>query len=367
MAHALALGRRGLGRTWPNPAVGCVLVKSINGKRRIIGRGVTGPGGRPHAETQALQQAGAAAAGSQAYVSLEPCAHHGKTPPCADALIKARVRQVFYPFDDPDPRVRGKGRLRLQDGSIAVTTGLLADQAGEDLKGFVTRVKRGRPFVTLKMALSHDGMIAARPGVSTTITGPLAKARSHLMRAQSDGILVGVNTAKIDDPALTCRLPGLEDRSPVRIIADARGELPIASQLTQSAGTIPVWLLVDRKIAANEPQHLRDLAGHGVIIIPSKVNAGRIDLKAAAGILGERGLTSVIIEGGAAIAKSALLSNIADEVVLFQAPRELGAQGLGAFGDLPLSHVTNSEQFQNIEEMRLAEDRFTRYKNVQQG
>src|SRR5580700_3393612 len=239
MRAALALARRGLGSTWPNPAVGCVIVND----GRVVGRGWTQKGGRPHAETEALQRAGVAAKGATAYVSLEPCSHHGKTPPCAEALIVARIARVVAAVEDPDPRVSGAGIARLRDAGVKVETGLCADEAAELNAGFFCRVKHGRPLVTLKLATSLDGRIATPSGESRWITGEAARERAHLLRATHDAVLVGTGTALADDPLLTCRLPGLADRSPVRIVLDRNLRLPATLRLFTEARETPSWVV----------------------------------------------------------------------------------------------------------------------------
>ena len=259
---ALALAERGLGAVWPNPAVGCVLVAGD----QVVGRGWTQPGGRPHAESEALARAGAAARGATAYVSLEPCAHHGETPPCTDALIAAGIARVVVALVDPDPRVSGKGIEGLEAAGIAVSTGVRAEDAEDLNRGFLKRVIEGRPLVTLKVATSLDGRIATGGGDSKWITGEAARRRAHLLRAQNDAILVGARTAMLDRPRLTCRLPGLEDRSPIRIVADRRLRLPLTDPLVAEAGDPPTWLFTIQGA----------------------------DSRA----LGERGLTRVLVEGG---------------------------------------------------------------------
>ncbi|MGI9414580.1 MAG: bifunctional diaminohydroxyphosphoribosylaminopyrimidine deaminase/5-amino-6-(5-phosphoribosylamino)uracil reductase RibD, partial [Hyphomicrobiales bacterium] len=214
MRIALSLGRRNLGHTGENPSVGCVIVAGEGARAHVVGRGWTAPGGRPHAETLALGRAGALAAGATAYVTLEPCAHHGKTPPCAEALADAGIARAVVATGDPDARVAGRGIEQLRAAGITVDACVLADQARRDLAGFLSRIERGRPEVTLKLAVSADGKIAAAPGKTTAITGAQARSRGHLIRAQSDAILVGRGTVVADDPSLTCRLPGMEDRSP---------------------------------------------------------------------------------------------------------------------------------------------------------
>src|SRR5438093_45669 len=239
MLAALALARRGLGNVWPNPAVGCIIVKD----GRVAGRGWTQPGGRPHAETEALARAGEAARGATAYVSLEPCSHWGRTPPCADALIAAGVRRVVVALEDPDPRVAGSGLARLRAAGIAVETGLGAAAAAEINAGFFQRVRFGRPLVTLKLASSLDGRIATASGESRWITGPPARDHAHLLRATHDAILVGTGTVLADDPQLTCRLPGLARRSPVRVVIDRHLRIPPSARLIAEARQVPTWVV----------------------------------------------------------------------------------------------------------------------------
>ena len=239
MGRALMLGRRAMGRSGDNPAVGCVIVKD----GFPVGLGWTGEGGRPHAEPLALAMAGDQARGATAYVSLEPCAHHGRTPPCAEALVKAGLARVVTTIEDPDRRVAGRGHAILRAAGITVETGVLADAARRDLAGFLSRITRHRPHVFLKLAMSRDGMIAAERGKPTAITGGLAGARVHLMRAEADAIMVGVSTVLADDPLLTCRLPGMQQRSPIRVVSDSRLSTPLSSRLIATAGEVPVWVL----------------------------------------------------------------------------------------------------------------------------
>src|SRR5262245_12025323 len=274
MRAALGLAARGLGRTWPNPAVGCVLVR----EGRVVGRGWTQPGGRPHAETEALGRAGDAARGATAYVSLEPCSHTGKTPPCADALIAAGIGRVVAAVEDPDPRVSGRGLARLRDAGIAVTTGVCAAEADELNAGFFMRVKLGRPLVSLKLATSLDGRIATHTGDSRWITGEAARRRAHLLRATHDAILVGTGTALADDPALTCRLPGLGERSPVRVVLDRQLRLPAATKLLATAREVLTWIVTT---AASDPVRRQLLVGMGAELIDVPVASdGRLSLSA---------------------------------------------------------------------------------------
>ncbi|MGH7115700.1 MAG: bifunctional diaminohydroxyphosphoribosylaminopyrimidine deaminase/5-amino-6-(5-phosphoribosylamino)uracil reductase RibD, partial [Stellaceae bacterium] len=238
MRTALALARRGLGAVWPNPAVGCVIIS----QGRVVGRGWTQPGGRPHAETEALRRAGGAARDATAYVSLEPCCHWGRTPPCADALIKAGVRRVVIALEDPDPRVAGNGIARLRAAGLAVEIGPGAEDAAEINAGFLTRQRLGRPLVTLKLATSLDGRIATGSGESQWITGPPARQRAHLLRARHDAVMVGTGTVLADDPELTCRLPGLGHRSPLRVVLDRRLRIPRSAHVIADARQSPTWV-----------------------------------------------------------------------------------------------------------------------------
>ena len=239
MALALTLGRRGLGRTWPNPAVGAVVV----GDGLIVGRGWTQAGGRPHAEVEALRRAGAAARGATLYVTLEPCSHHGKSPPCADAVIAAGIARVVSALEDPNPEVAGAGHARLRAAGIAVDVGLGADEARRDHAGHIRRMRECRPHVMLKLAASADGKAGAAGRKPVAITGEPAREHMHLLRAQSDAIMTGIGTALADDPVLTCRLPGVADRSPVRVVLDSRLRLPPASRLAGSARQVPLWVV----------------------------------------------------------------------------------------------------------------------------
>jgi len=326
MRHALRLGRRTTGATGKNPAVGCVLVKD----GRVLATGWTAEGGIPHAEVRALELAGAAARGATAYVTLEPCCHHGRTGPCTDALIEAGIARVVTAMEDPDPRVQGRGHARLRDAGLAVETGLLAPEARRDLAGFVSRVTRSRPHVRLKLALSADGMIAAAPGLRTAITGDVANARTHLMRAQSDAIMVGVNTVKSDDPALTCRLPGLEHRSPLPVIVDGGLSTPLTSRLVAAARSRPLIILT----AANE-RNAGELARVGAEVVHCPQSApGRIELRHGLEELAKRGVNRLFVEGGADLARQLMSAGLVDELALFVSPTALGTQGVRADLDL---------------------------------
>jgi diaminohydroxyphosphoribosylaminopyrimidine deaminase/5-amino-6-(5-phosphoribosylamino)uracil reductase len=318
MRHALALAERALGTVAPNPAVGCVIMSR---EGHILGRGWTGRGGRPHAETVALAEAGAAARGATVYVTLEPCSHHGQTPPCATALMEAGVARVVAAVEDPDPRVRGKGFAALRDADIEVVTGVCAKQAAELNAGFFKRVREGRPLVTLKIAQSIDGKTATATGDSKWITGEAARAYGHLLRARHDAILIGIGTAMADDPQLTCRLPGLEDRSPLRVVLDTRLKLNEWSRLAQSASKTPTLVFTTADGGGS-------LAACGVEVAKIARDArGRPDLAAVLADLAKRGITRLLVEGGATVHAAFLDRGLADRLEIFRSPLVLGAAG----------------------------------------
>lgn len=348
MAHALALGRRGLGRVWPNPAVGCVIV--LGG--RIVGRGWTGDRGLPHAETRALAQAGHAARGATAYVSLEPCAHEGRTPPCADALIDAGLTRVVVPIEDPDGRVAGRGIERLRGAGIAVDVGLLADAAREAHAGFLTRVATARPFVTLKLAVTLDGRIATATGESRWITGKDARRASHALRMSHDAVMVGAGTVRIDDPKLTVRGMGAV-RQPVRIVVSGSQALPFKCRLTEKieeAG--PVWLAHGQ--GESEGAAAWKLAGADFVPVP--VSEGQVDMATLMQNLGSRGLTRVLCEGGGTLAASLLSDGLVDQLVVFSAGKVLGAEGKPSVGAVGIGQLANAPEFQLMEQRRVGAD-----------
>ncbi len=342
MTSALALARRGLGSVWPNPSVGCVIVRGDH----VVGRGWTRPGGRPHGETEALRRAGPAAAGATAYVSLEPCNHWGKTPPCTEALLAAGIRRAVIALEDPDPRVAGAGIARLRAAGVTVEVGLCADEAAELNAGFLLRVRSGRPLVALKLATTLDGRIATATGESQWITGKTARRRAHLLRAEYDAILVGSGTAQRDDPMLTCRIPGLEGRSPVRVVLDGGLALSPGGRLAGSARTVPVWAICR---ADADPARASALAAAGVVPIPVETGAdGRPEIGAALQALGARGVTRVLAEGGGVVAASLLRAGLVDRLLWFRAPMLLGAAGLPAVSDLGLGRLLDARRWKRI-------------------
>ena len=350
MDRALVLARRGLGHTWPNPTVGCVLVK--NGA--IVGRGWTQKGGRPHAETEALKRAGEAARGATAYITLEPCSHHGKTPPCADALVDAGIARAVVATTDPDSRVNGQGNAKLEAAGIRVDAGLRKAQADEINAGFFLRVREGRPLITLKLATTLDGRIATKSGESRWITGEAARRRSHLMRARHDAILVGSNTVAVDDPELTCRLEGMAGHSPVRVIFDARLNLPPTAKLVRTARDVPTWIIVGPDAPADRVRALEDA---GVVVIQRALNAaGHPDAPDALRELAQRGITRVLCEGGAGLAASLLRNGLVDRLAWFHAPKVLGGDAVAAADALGITALAAAPGFKRVAMEACGED-----------
>jgi diaminohydroxyphosphoribosylaminopyrimidine deaminase / 5-amino-6-(5-phosphoribosylamino)uracil reductase len=358
MAHALRVGRRALGLTGENPPVGCLIVK----EGKIVGVAATAPGGRPHAETQALGMAGPSSRGATAYVTLEPCCHHGRTPPCTDALIAAGIQRIVLAVQDPDPRVDGRGIVALRQAGIAVETGPLADEASHDLAGFFMRIRAHRPYVTLKLAVSSDGMIAERGGVRTEITGLQSLERVHLLRARSDCVLVGVSTVLADDPVLTCRLPGMEKRSPDRVVTDSRLSIPLSSSLMKTAGCPPLRIYT---IGGRESAKALALEERGAeVTVVAATPEGKVDLHEMLGREAERGCCRMLAEGGAHMAAALLDADLVDEVMLFSAPHPIGPEGFPALADRPLTAITDSSAFRLRHREALGDDALALYERV---
>ena len=351
MAAARALARRGLGWVWPNPAVGCVI---LDAEGRVAGRGWTRPGGRPHAETEALRVAGTRADGGTAYMTLEPCSHHGETPPCADALIKAGIKRVVAPMMDPDPRVQGAGFRRLREAGIEVIEDIGRQEAEAINEGFCLRVRAGRPLVALKTATTLDGRIATSTGESQWITGEAARRRGHLMRAQFDAIMVGVGTAAADNPMLTCRLPGLENRSPVRIVVDGRRRLPLTAKLVTTANRHPTWLVT---LHGNRDARFEAFRSAGVEIVEAPADGnGQPDLKVVMSKLAERGLTRVLVEGGSHLSAALLRDDLIDRIYWFRAPGIIGGDGLPVAAPFGIGHLDAMVKFTRDDVVMLGHD-----------
>jgi diaminohydroxyphosphoribosylaminopyrimidine deaminase / 5-amino-6-(5-phosphoribosylamino)uracil reductase len=341
MALALALGRRGLGRTWPNPAVGAVVVKD----GIIVSRGWTQPGGRPHAETEALHRAGAAARGATLYVTLEPCSHHGKTPPCADAVIVAGIARVVSAMVDPNPEVAGAGHWRMAEAGVVVEVGIGAEEARRAHAGHIRRAQDGRPHVTLKLAMSADGKSGLSGRRPAAITSGQARNRVHLMRAMSDAVLTGIGTALSDDPLLTCRLPGMAGRSPVRVVLDSSLRLAPTSRLVATARQTPLWVVTGPGAPREREQ---TLARQGADVLRAPETNGRLDLAAVLKLMAERGITRLMAEAGPILAAALLRADLVDEAVLFHAPAAIGPDGIDALDGMELSALTRSSRLRAV-------------------
>jgi len=339
MKLALALGRRGLGRTWPNPAVGAVVVRDDGSGPEIVGRGWTQPGGRPHAETEALRRAGAAARGATLYVTLEPCSHYGKTPPCADAIIEAGIARVVSAVEDPNPQVAGAGHWRLAESGVVAEIGLGAEEARHAHAGHIRRVRDGRPHVTLKLAVSADGKAGLAGRRPAAITGEAAREWVHLTRAKNDAILTGIGTALADDPLLTCRLPGMAGRSPVRVVLDSKLRLPLDSRLVATAGQTPLWIMTSDGASWQRGEAM--LVQGAEVLRVADAN-GRLDLLDVLKRLAKRGITRLMVEAGPIVAAAFLQADLIDEAMLLRSPNSIGADAIDALEGLPLEALTNS-------------------------
>ncbi len=367
MAAALRLARRNLGQTWPNPSVGALVVATdAGGAQRIVGRGTTRRGGRPHAEVIALQDAGEAARGATCYVTLEPCNHHGRTPPCSEALIEAGVARVVTAIVDPDARVDGAGHARLRAAGIAVETQTGRMDAALLNAGHLLKTRHGRPFVTLKLAVTADGFIAGANREPLAITGGETRAHVHMMRARHDAILVGRGTVEADDPSLTCRLPGMAGLSPVRVALDRRFRMPAKARMLKEAteGGPPVWVIGSEF----ESSMALFLKLNGAQTLKIDAEATKIDMAQALARLAGEGITRVLIEGGAEVAGAVLADRLADEIVIVQAPKTLAEllpgtkAGLGVAGldDLVADGMQNT--YEALDSHMLGADRLTLYR-----
>jgi diaminohydroxyphosphoribosylaminopyrimidine deaminase/5-amino-6-(5-phosphoribosylamino)uracil reductase len=363
MGLALALGRRGLGRAWPNPAVGAVIVKD----GAIVGRGWTQPGGRPHAETEALRRAASAARGATLYVTLEPCSHHGRTAPCTDAIIAAGLARVVSALVDPNPEVAGAGHWRLAQAGVIVEVGIGAEEARRAHAGHIRRVEAGRPHVILKLAVSADDKVALSDRRPAAITGEPARALVHLMRSRSDAVLTGIGTVIADDPLLSCRLPGMS--SPVRVVLDGTLRLPLASKLVATARQAPLWV-VTGEVA--ERAREQALAAQGADVMHAASTDGRLDLTNVLKLLARRGITRLMVESGPILATASgpilatalLRADLVDEVTLFRSPSVIGPEGIGALDGLPLSALTQSPRLKTIGSETIGADTVERFERA---
>ncbi len=357
MRAALALARRGIGNTWPNPAVGCVVVKD----GRVVGRAVTAPGGRPHAETLALERAGDAARGATAYVTLEPCCHWGRTPPCTDALIAAGIARVMISAHDPDPRVDGGGMARLRAAGIEVVDGVLEPDARETVAGFMLRLRLGRPLVTLKLASTLDGRIATGSGESRWISGAAARRAAHALRGRHDAVLVGVGTVAADNPDLTCRLPCFRPNALVRIVADSHLRTAPTARLVATAAETPTWMLT-REDADQDRR--RGFADAGVMLIDVPPVAMGIDLGQALRHLGSLGITSLLVEGGAQIAASLLREELVDRLAWFHAPAIMGGDGWPAVQGFGVERLQGMPRFRRRSSTPFGDDMLSEFERI---
>jgi diaminohydroxyphosphoribosylaminopyrimidine deaminase / 5-amino-6-(5-phosphoribosylamino)uracil reductase len=351
MELALRMAHRMLGRTAPNPAVGAIIADETTGE--IITRGWTQPGGRPHAEGYALALAGSRAQGLTMYVSLEPCSHHGRTPPCANAIVAAGMRRVVCAIEDPNPEIAGRGLAVLRQAGVAVDLGLCAEEARWMAAGHILRMTRDRPFVQLKIAVSADGLIAPGDGAPRWVTGPEARQFAHMLRARADAILVGRKTVADDNPELTCRLPGLEDRSPRRIILDAKFRTSPTAKMLQTAERVPVAIFGDTR--STPPPYPK---GVEVRRMPGSTD-GRLSLSVALESLAAEGVTRVLVEGGPTIAEAFLAADLVDEVVIGHGTETLGPKGRMPVGDHGLEFLARSERWQTVEERSIGADRLS--------
>lgn len=333
MSLAFTLGRRGLGNAWPNPAVGAVIVKD----NVIVGRGWTQAGGRPHAEVEALRHAKKAAQGATMYVTLEPCSHQGQTPPCADAIIKAGIARVVSALEDPNPEVAGKGHERLRAKGITVDIGLGADEARRVHAGHIMRVTNSRPYVLLKLAVSADGKAGLAGRKPAAITGEAARVRVFQMRAASDAIMVGIGTVLSDNPQLTCRLPGMFERSPVRVVLDAKLKLPLATSVVATVRETPTWVFTSSKPSAIAEEILQQ---KGCKVFRVGDVDGQLDLDEVLKVLAEQGITRLMVEGGPKVAGAIAAAGLVDEVALLRGEKTIGANGIEPLEGMPLNGFT---------------------------
>jgi diaminohydroxyphosphoribosylaminopyrimidine deaminase/5-amino-6-(5-phosphoribosylamino)uracil reductase len=357
MQLALTLGRRGQGRTWPNPAVGAVVVRD----GLIVGRGWTQPGGRPHAEPEALARAGEAARGATLYATLEPCSHVGKSPPCTDAIIAAGIARVVSAIEDPNPEVAGQGHARLRAAGLSVEIGLGAGEAAHDHAGHFRRIRDGRPHVILKLAVSADDKIGAAGHKPVAISGEAARVRVHLLRAQCDAIMVGIGTVLSDDPLLNCRLPGMEARSPVRVVLDRNLRMPGSSRLLHSAREHPLWVMTSNLAEASAAARIGAAGAQVMHVDTAAPPMPGLDLSAVLQRLAGQGITRLLVEGGARLASSLVRAGLVDEVWLLKGPNTIGADGVAVLEALPLTAITQSPAFRVRDSQMLQADTLTIY------
>jgi diaminohydroxyphosphoribosylaminopyrimidine deaminase/5-amino-6-(5-phosphoribosylamino)uracil reductase len=356
MSAALALGRRGLGACAPNPSVGALVVKD----GVVVGRGWTGRGGRPHAETIALDKAGADAMGATIYVTLEPCAHHGRTPPCCEAIVAAGIARVVYAIDDPNPAVAGRGAAYCRKHGLDVTAGVGAEVARRDHRGHVLRMTQGRPMVTLKLAETADGYVAGGPhDARLAITGVAANGHVHVLRAMHDAIMVGSGTALADDPLMTVRLPGI-DAKPLRVVLDGSLRLSPSSRLARTASDVPVLVITTAAGLAARGGAFSGIDGLEIAAVGT-ARDGRLDLGAALRLLGARGVTRVFSEGGPTVGAALIAGGLADTVLIFTAPKPLGVEGVPALDRAARAILRDPARYAALDATMIGVDRLQTY------
>lgn len=360
MRAALALARRGIGNTGPNPSVGCVIVRG----GRVVGRGATAPGGRPHAETQALEMAGEAARGATAYVTLEPCNHWGHTPPCAEALIAAGVGRVVIGARDPDRRVDGRGIARLRAAGVEVVEGVLQAEAQAVAAGFFSRIRLGRPRLTLKLATTLDGRLATRAGESQWITGELARRAAHALRGRHDAVMVGVGTLLADDPKLTCRLPGARRAPLVRVIADSHLRSRMTASVIATIAEQPTWFLLR---ADADAARKAALAALGARLIELPAASTGVDLARGLQALGDAGINDLLVEGGAQIAAALLRADLVDRLAWFHAPSVMGGDGWPAAQAFGIERLDAMPRFVRQSILALGDDMLSEFIRAEAG
>jgi diaminohydroxyphosphoribosylaminopyrimidine deaminase/5-amino-6-(5-phosphoribosylamino)uracil reductase len=355
MAAAERLARRGLGRVWPNPSVAALIVKDEGSGPVLVGRGVTSRPGMAHAEVNALREAGKKAEGATCYVTLEPCSHYGRTPPCALALTEAGVKRVVVGMLDPNPRVAGRGVKMLEDAGIEVSIGVREKEMRVLYHGFMLRQLRQRPHVFLKLAVSKDGFIGREGEGQVKISGPLSMQKVHGFRAEHDAILVGTGTALADDPQLTCRLPGLSERSPVRVIIDRCARLPLETKLVRTCVDVPVWLVCGNDA---DPEKLEVLAAAGVKVIRVPADECSIKPSVILSALATRGITRVMVEGGARMASSFLTADLVDDMCVVTGDIVIGEEGIPALHDYDLADVLQDPKFERVDAGKFGPDSY---------
>lgn len=363
MRGALAIARRGLGSTWPNPAVGAVIVRP-GSSPETIARGWTARGGRPHAERIALGKVNGEASGCTLYVTLEPCAHRGKTGPCADAVIAAGISRVVCSFGDPDPRMAGAGFARLREAGIEVVENVLEAEGRKTVEGHIMRVTRHRPFVQLKLAVGKDRRIPRGHGKPVWATGEAARAHGHLMRARADAILVGSGTVSADDPELTCRLPGMRDDSPVRIVLDQSLKLSAESRLAKTIDVAPLWIACSQHTDDERESELRSL-GAELIPVSQRGEGNLLDLEVLLAQLAQRGITRLLIEGGPRVAAGFWSRGLVDEVLIYKGTHDVGSDGIIPFDGAGIEVIEKTNEFAPVETRSLDGDTVTRFAAIQ--